>query len=380
VGNCDASCPIRSTVLEFDDIEWRSDVVQRRFRETVDAFAPDVVLVTDAWNFKPLLAEAMQGYRYILRFDALECLCPFNNIRLVPSGGGFRQCYRNQLATPNDCRRCVRDCDEYAGALHRDERKFSNFEHPGYHRRLLEALKNAWAVLAVNPAIATLLEPYADRVMAVPSGIDLGRFPFREKKTDHASVATVLFAGAWDDPIKGFEVLHSACARLWMRRQDFNLLVTADPPGRRDAFTDFLGWQTQTDIVKRFLEADIVVIPSVCQEAMPLVAMEAMAASSPLIASRIGGLPFIVAEGTTGLLFEPGDADDLASQIQVLLDDPGRRVQMGAHGRRRFEEFFSWEAVMSRHYRPLFRELEIAAEASSLVGRTSAPVVAEARN
>jgi glycosyltransferase involved in cell wall biosynthesis len=72
-----------------------------------------------------------------------------------------------------------------------------------------------------------------------------------------------------------------------------------------------------------------------------------------VIASRIGGLPYTVADGATGLLFEPGNVDDLARKLTVLLDDPPLRRRMGLAGRRRFEEDFRWDVVIKRYYRPL---------------------------
>jgi glycosyltransferase involved in cell wall biosynthesis len=81
--------------------------------------------------------------------------------------------------------------------------------------------------------------------------------------------------------------------------------------------------------------------------------VEAMASGIPVIASRIGGLPFTVNDGVTGLLFEPGDPSSLAHQIVRLLDDPALRHRMGLAGRQRFEEEFRWEIVIERYYRPL---------------------------
>jgi glycosyltransferase involved in cell wall biosynthesis len=78
-----------------------------------------------------------------------------------------------------------------------------------------------------------------------------------------------------------------------------------------------------------------------------------MAAGKPVVASRIGGLPFTVADGATGLLCHPGDADDLARKLAVLLDDADLRRRMGLAGRRRFEEDFAWDVVIDKHYRPL---------------------------
>jgi glycosyltransferase involved in cell wall biosynthesis len=78
-----------------------------------------------------------------------------------------------------------------------------------------------------------------------------------------------------------------------------------------------------------------------------------MAAGKPVVASRIGGLPYTVTDGLTGLLFEPGNPWDLVEKIARLLDDPGLRRKMGMAGRRRFEEDFMWEDVIKRYWRPL---------------------------
>ena len=83
-----APSPYPSEALEFDDASWNVPAIQDRFRRAVDGFDPDRVIITDSWNMKPLLAEAVRGYPTILRFQALECLCPLNNVRLLPRAGG----------------------------------------------------------------------------------------------------------------------------------------------------------------------------------------------------------------------------------------------------------------------------------------------------
>src|SRR5262249_41740940 len=139
---------------------------------------------------------------------------------------------------------------------------------------------------------------------------------------------SVLFAGIVDEWMKGFRVLHEACARLWRTRQDFELVATGDPPGRVDAFTRFARCQSQEDLPKLLAPRDVLAMPTVAQEALGRTAVEAMAAGKPVAASRIGGLPFTVADGATGLLCEPGDSDDLAAKLATLLDDRGLRERM----------------------------------------------------
>jgi glycosyltransferase involved in cell wall biosynthesis len=228
---------------------------------------------------------------------------------------------------------------------------------PGYHERLLRVLAEAEAVLVVNPLHEAMLGPYCDRVRVVTAGMDPARFPspWPDDPTDRRDPKrpALFFAGLVEERIKGFEVLHAACARLWERRQDFELVATGDPAGRVDAFTRFVGWQSQEDLPRQVRAADVVLVPTVAQEALGRTAVEAMAAARPVIASRLGGLPFTVADGATGLLCEPGDADDLGRKIETLLDDPGLRQRLGEAGRRRFEEHYAWPVIVEKHYTPL---------------------------
>ena len=68
-----------------------------------------------------------------------------------------------------------------------------------------------------------------------------------------------------------------------------------------------------------------------------------MAASRPVVASRIGGLPYTVVDGFTGLLFEPGDADSLAEQLLRLMTDRELALALGKAGRERFLSEYTWE-------------------------------------
>jgi glycosyltransferase involved in cell wall biosynthesis len=396
VGNVAEPLPVAMEPLEFHAAHWNAPEIQRRFRESVDRFAPDYVIITDSWNFKPLLAEAVRGYRYFLRLAALECLCPLNNVRLlVDSEGQAAACSRHQLASPHLCADCVTRRQRQSGSLHQAERALSNYGTPEYDQKLRQAFAETEGVLVVNPLIAAMVGPFSSAVHVVPSGFDADRFPwppaeaascrFRAREAGvsalmripatrdvglqppedgsshgrtHAAGSNpaprqVFFAGLVHEYMKGFHVLHAACEELWARRRDFELVATAAPPGQVDAFTRFVGWQSQADLPRRIREADMLVFPTIAEEALGRTAVEAMGVGRPVIASRIGGLPFTVADGATGLLFEPGNIGDLASKIEKLLDDPGLCECMGQAGRKRFEEHFTWDAIIEKHYRRL---------------------------
>jgi glycosyltransferase involved in cell wall biosynthesis len=102
---------------------------------------------------------------------------------------------------------------------------------------------------------------------------------------------------------------------------------------------------------------DVAVTPSL-EEGFGLVALEALALGVPVVASRVGGLPDIVVDGTTGLLVEPARPDAIADALLALLGDPERRIRMGQAARADVERF-SLDAYASR-LTEIYRELAAA--------------------
>jgi glycosyltransferase involved in cell wall biosynthesis len=89
------------------------------------------------------------------------------------------------------------------------------------------------------------------------------------------------------------------------------------------------------DVLRAWTHCAVAVVPSRWPDPCPLVALEAMAAGRPLVASAVGGLPDLVLDGTTGILVPPGDASALRASIVKLLAEPGQRARMGQAGRQR---------------------------------------------
>jgi len=73
-----------------------------------------------------------------------------------------------------------------------------------------------------------------------------------------------------------------------------------------------------------------------------------MACGKPVIASNLPGVRSVVSDGEDGLLVRPGDVEDLAEKIQMLLDDPQRRREMGERGRDKVEEKYAWPKIIPR--------------------------------
>jgi glycosyltransferase involved in cell wall biosynthesis len=359
-----------SEAIVFDEASWNVAEIQARYRRAVDELRPDHVVITDAWNMKPLLADAVRDYPHLLVYQAQENLCPLNNLRLLAATPTrVEQCTRNQLATPDVCCRCLADRGGQSGALHRAERELAGVGTPEYDRTLRRSLQEAEAVLVLNPLTAAMLEPYSACVRIVPWGLDPARFPWPrpEPERAHDSPTRLFMAAVASEFIKGFHVAHEACRILRQTRSDFELVVTFDPPGagRLDEFTSSIGWCSQSELPRHYRESDIVLVPTIAQDALSITSVEAMASGVPVIASRIGGIPYSVTDGVHGLLFNAGEPADLARQIARLLDDPSLRRRMGLAGRKRFEDEFVWGDVIDRFFRPLFGNCPVAVNEGS---------------
>ena len=110
----------------------------------------------------------MQGYSYFLRMQAQECLCPLNNLRLLPSAeGGFRQCEFQQLDSPQECFECLCRLGNSSGILHQLERRLSAVGTPEYDELLRRSLTEATAVLVLNSQVAELYRPHCRRVEVI---------------------------------------------------------------------------------------------------------------------------------------------------------------------------------------------------------------------
>ncbi|MDY6838682.1 MAG: glycosyltransferase family 4 protein [Thermodesulfobacteriota bacterium] len=104
----------------------------------------------------------------------------------------------------------------------------------------------------------------------------------------------------------------------------------------------FLGKLPRKDLVRHYHAAKMLINPSL-SESFGMTLVEAMAASTPVIATRIGGMTDIVVDGETGYLTDPGDASPLAEAIIHLLSHAELRTSMGKAARQRAIETFSWE-------------------------------------
>ncbi|MAS53492.1 MAG: glycosyl transferase family 1 [Pimelobacter sp.] len=158
-----------------------------------------------------------------------------------------------------------------------------------------------------------------------------------------------------DAPMKGIVTLLEAFAKLRTERDAELVLVTKPQPGGRTEkvierlgigpHVRFVSGISDEELVHLMGSAEVACVPSL-YEGFSLPTAELMACATPLIVSRAGAIPEVVGpDGLCADLVTPGDVGELKTALADMLDDPERRARMGAAGRQRVEEMFSWRAV-----------------------------------
>jgi glycosyltransferase involved in cell wall biosynthesis len=160
---------------------------------------------------------------------------------------------------------------------------------------------------------------------------------------------------------KGFEVLIDAALALRATLPQLRLVIAGDGDLRADlerraaplGTRVLLGNQAQDEIGRLAAAADVVAVPSVHDEAgnvdgLPNVALEALATGTPVVASRVGGLPQAIEDGVTGLLVPEQDARALADALGRLLRDRPLARRLGTSAREAVTRRFGWPHVAER--------------------------------
>lgn len=188
-----------------------------------------------------------------------------------------------------------------------------------------------------------------DRMRLVPVGVDIDLFkPLPQVQRRPGRLITTASA---DVALKGLSYLLEAMAKLRTER-DVTLTIIGKPkPGKSMDLIEKLGLRehiefvsgvTDERIVELYAEAELAVVPSL-YEGFSLPAIEAMAAGICLVATDGGALPEVTGkDGETVLQCPAGDAEALATQIRRGLDDADLRTRIGAAGRQRVVERWSW--------------------------------------
>lgn len=195
-------------------------------------------------------------------------------------------------------------------------------------------------------------EQTARKFEVLRCGTDLSAFAPRTKPKPENDSLQILCIASFRE-VKGHRILIDTCARLRERGIRFHCRLIGYGPEEgtivrqiqtRGLAEEVLveGAKTRPEVIAALGEADVQMLSSIqtrsgSREGIPVALMEGMACGLPVVASRLSGIPELVEEGVSGLLFTPGDADEAADAIERLANDPALRAQMGRAARERVE-------------------------------------------
>jgi glycosyltransferase involved in cell wall biosynthesis len=333
---------IHDAALAAVDAVWSSKSA-RSFTELIRHHNPDVV---HFHNIFPLISPAAYyaahkaGAAVVQTLHNFRLLCP--GATLFREGNVCEECIEKKSLRPAMAHKCYRGSRPATAAV---ATMLTLHRAVGTWRRKVD-LYIALSEFARRKFIEGGLR--ASQIVAKPN------FVSPDPGVGRGSTGHALFAGRLSAE-KGIGVLASA----WKEVPHIPLLVAGDGPLAGTEWpkgATWIGRQPRERILELMREARVLIVPSVCYETGPLAVLEAFACGLPVIASNLGSMAEIVAHERTGLLFNPGDAGDLARKVRWAFEHPEAMQAMRAAARREFEEKYTAE----RNYKMLIGIYEAA--------------------
>lgn len=230
------------------------------------------------------------------------------------------------------------------------------------------ALKRFHGLAAVSDSVAQRLLAFgvsAKKIRTIANGIDVPTFerahPSPALNFDGNKVVAMV---ARLDLQKGFEYLLPAAGKLCVTFPGLKFVIIGEGPDRK-AIADMIqrfGLQSKvilagqrSDMPGIYAAMDVFVLPSL-NEGLPMTILEAMAASKPVVATRVGAVPKVIQDGETGLLVDPGDTDGLRNALASLLADSDLCHRIGAAGHDWVSRNYTSEA-MALKYRQMYDDV-----------------------
>jgi len=202
-------------------------------------------------------------------------------------------------------------------------------------------------------------DEFRNQVRVIPGGVDAKKFNPNLETSDLddkyglKGKKVVMFAGKLTQ-YKGVRYLVQAAKKI-----DAQIVVLGEGPERENLekrtkdmglnnvqFIGHLG--TSNELNKFYNRADVFVAPSVWDEPLGLVILEAMASKTPVVVTRKGGIPLAVKDAVNGYFVRPRNATEIAQKVNLLLSNDEKRIKMGENARKIVEDKFSWDAIAHR--------------------------------
>jgi len=356
--------PRPTSQLEGIRNEYDNALVADYVRRYVGRVKPDVVHMFHAARLSGSVIEVFRELNVPLVFTTTDfwSIC-VRNILMKPSGelstgpdeisSNCLECRYVEKHLPSSELPDAADKQEFYRKIAERALAKRRGEHPHMVRvramlartaSLRERVNAVDAILAPTEIMRRMLVENGidpELVSVSPYGMDVSRFRDFERPAPEPSKLRVGYMGQISQA-KGLHILIDAFKKLpedsgATLRISGHLRKTPQPAYACEVYElaggdpriNFAGSYPNDRVADELKKIDVLVVPSTWYENSPLVIYEAFASRMPVIASDLGGISEVVHHGKNGLLFEPGNAQDLAYQLKRLIDEPGLLVELG---------------------------------------------------
>jgi glycosyltransferase involved in cell wall biosynthesis len=306
-----------------------SPSTRRDLPRLLDAFRPDVAYLH---NLYPLISPAVYG---VLEAAAVPMVQAIHNYRPFCARADFllrgeicERCLHGGLWNAV-AQKCFHDSRLISGVYaasswiaRRSLGKVSTFLAPG------EFVRSKFIEAGV-PGDKIVVRPHAIDTQAIQPGAGAGDYAlYLGRLGSEKGLHTLLeaFSQTPEIPLRiaGAGPLEAELREIVDRRKLANV--------------SFAGFQSGEAKWRSIENAQFLVFPSECYETFGIPILEGYAKAKPTVGSRVGSVPYLVKDGETGLLFEPGNAADLAAKVRLLFGNPDLCERLGRKGRKVAEE------------------------------------------
>lgn len=202
---------------------------------------------------------------------------------------------------------------------------------------------------------------YLQKTRVIPGGVDLKgwsrpeKIKIIDKKYNLIGKKVVIFSGKLTKP-KGVEYLIKAAPKIKAEifilgggDEKNNLMEFAKRLNIKNVhFLGYFGKEYVNELKEFYARADVVVVPSVWDEPLGLVVLEAMSSSTPVVASNKGGIPLAVKNNVNGFLVRARSAKAIANAVNLILKNEKLQKKMGLEARRTVEDKFDWQMIAKK--------------------------------
>jgi len=235
-----------------------------------------------------------------------------------------------------------------------------------FEAQTTEALQCAKRITAVSGDTRNWVHKLHGRVFAhkmrtIPGGIVAHRFPAEKeikiinKKYNLKGERVVFFSGKLT-PLKGVSYLVKAAKDIdgivfiaGGGSEEENLKkIAKDNNIKNVKFLGYMGQDRKKEFEEFYYRADVFVAPSVWDEPLGLVILEAMVCGTPVVVTRKGGIPLAVKDGVNGLFVKPRNSTDIAEKVNKILHDEKLQKRLGENARKTVLEKFTWKKIANK--------------------------------